>query len=200
MPDPTSTEENVKNTLLHEIAHALAGHEHNHDEVWKATARSIGCDGCRCGHWQQTTLTPRWARKSPLLRAAPKPPPPPASPLLRARTHARTNETKRFPGWGHMRAHPPSLQYICVGGGWVEGVLQTFRFPTSPVPAPRLGRRICPPPFWWNGFWRGPGVAASLIRWTWQRVLTSGKFDASFTLSTRVAFRRSRIHDCFVFT
>ena len=46
----------MKNTLLHEIAHALAGHEHNHDEVWKATARSIGCDGCRCGHWQQTTI------------------------------------------------------------------------------------------------------------------------------------------------
>ncbi len=36
------------NTILHEIAHALVGPKHNHDKVWKETARAIGCSGDRC--------------------------------------------------------------------------------------------------------------------------------------------------------
>ena len=40
----------LEETILHEIAHALAGPQHNHDRVWKETARSIGCSGNRlCG-------------------------------------------------------------------------------------------------------------------------------------------------------
>ncbi len=42
-----NSEERVRNTILHEIAHALAP-GHHHDRVWQATARSIGCDGSRC--------------------------------------------------------------------------------------------------------------------------------------------------------
>ena len=38
----------VRDTILHEIAHALVGPEHNHDLIWKARARSIGCTGNRC--------------------------------------------------------------------------------------------------------------------------------------------------------
>ena len=38
----------VGDTILHEIAHALVGPRHNHDSVWKATARSIGCTADRC--------------------------------------------------------------------------------------------------------------------------------------------------------
>jgi predicted SprT family Zn-dependent metalloprotease len=38
----------VRETILHEIAHALVGPEHNHDSIWKTTARSIGCSGNRC--------------------------------------------------------------------------------------------------------------------------------------------------------
>merc|ERR1711964_110891 len=38
----------IKNTLLHEIAHAIAGQEHHHDKVWKKIALSIGCNGERC--------------------------------------------------------------------------------------------------------------------------------------------------------
>jgi predicted SprT family Zn-dependent metalloprotease len=33
----------VKNTILHEIAHAKVGYEHGHNEVWKKYAESIGC-------------------------------------------------------------------------------------------------------------------------------------------------------------
>ena len=36
------------NTLLHEIAHAIAGVRHGHDEFWRAIAIKIGCDGERC--------------------------------------------------------------------------------------------------------------------------------------------------------
>ena len=32
----------VRETLLHEIAHALVGPRHAHDAVWRARARSIG--------------------------------------------------------------------------------------------------------------------------------------------------------------
>ena len=40
--------EEVRNTCLHEIAHALCGHKAGHGSEWKAKALSIGCDGLRC--------------------------------------------------------------------------------------------------------------------------------------------------------
>ena len=42
-----STDSELKETILHEIAHALAGPQHQHDRVWKEIARSIGCSGER---------------------------------------------------------------------------------------------------------------------------------------------------------
>ncbi|MEY4571503.1 MAG: hypothetical protein RLZ10_714 [Bacteroidota bacterium] len=38
----------VKNTILHEIAHALVGVGNGHNEVWKSKAKEIGCSGERC--------------------------------------------------------------------------------------------------------------------------------------------------------
>ncbi|MEJ7721587.1 MAG: SprT-like domain-containing protein [Ilumatobacteraceae bacterium] len=38
----------VIDTVLHEVAHALVGPRHGHDEVWKATARTIGASATRC--------------------------------------------------------------------------------------------------------------------------------------------------------
>ncbi len=40
--------EEVRDTVLHEIAHALVGPRHGHDQVWRATAQRIGCTGRRC--------------------------------------------------------------------------------------------------------------------------------------------------------
>ncbi|MDR7320790.1 MULTISPECIES: SprT-like domain-containing protein [Catenuloplanes] len=40
--------EQVTETVLHEIAHALAGPRHGHDRVWRTVARRIGCSGARC--------------------------------------------------------------------------------------------------------------------------------------------------------
>ena len=41
-------ESSIRNTLLHEIAHALVGRGHGHDWVWRAKALEIGCNGDRC--------------------------------------------------------------------------------------------------------------------------------------------------------
>jgi predicted SprT family Zn-dependent metalloprotease len=49
-------EARVKNTILHEIAHALVGHGHGHDIVWKRIAMAIGCDGNRCFSSKNTQL------------------------------------------------------------------------------------------------------------------------------------------------
>jgi len=40
--------EKIKNTILHEIAHALVGPGHHHNKIWKAKAIEIGCNGDRC--------------------------------------------------------------------------------------------------------------------------------------------------------
>ena len=40
-------EKTVRNTILHEIAHALVGKEHSHNKIWKQKAHEIGCCGSR---------------------------------------------------------------------------------------------------------------------------------------------------------
>ncbi len=40
--------EHIKDTILHEIAHALTGPGHGHDAYWRRMARSIGCTAARC--------------------------------------------------------------------------------------------------------------------------------------------------------
>lgn len=41
-------EERVRDTILHEIAHALVGPRHGHDAVWREIAIRIGSSGQRC--------------------------------------------------------------------------------------------------------------------------------------------------------
>jgi predicted SprT family Zn-dependent metalloprotease len=41
--------EEIRDTILHEIAHALAGHGHGHDKVWKRKCMDIGARPKRCG-------------------------------------------------------------------------------------------------------------------------------------------------------
>src|SRR5262245_10625838 len=41
--------EEVRDTLLHEIAHALVGPGHGHDAVWKAKAAELGATPRACG-------------------------------------------------------------------------------------------------------------------------------------------------------
>lgn len=53
-----ATRAEIEDTILHEIAHAIVGPRHNHDAVWKAKAREIGCAGERCHRVQHST--PKW--------------------------------------------------------------------------------------------------------------------------------------------
>lgn len=50
-----NSEERVKNTILHEIAHALCPGAH-HGPAWVRTAKSIGCTGERC-YTAENTVT-----------------------------------------------------------------------------------------------------------------------------------------------
>lgn len=40
--------DHIRDTILHEIAHALVGPHHGHDAVWRQQARAIGCTATRC--------------------------------------------------------------------------------------------------------------------------------------------------------
>jgi predicted SprT family Zn-dependent metalloprotease len=42
--------EAIRDTLLHEIAHALVGHGHGHDAVWRRKCLAIGARPERCSH------------------------------------------------------------------------------------------------------------------------------------------------------
>ncbi|WP_193605727.1 SprT-like domain-containing protein [Nocardioides dongkuii] len=53
-------EADVRDTLLHEIAHALVGVRHGHDAVWRTTARRIGCSGERCVRPDAPELPGAW--------------------------------------------------------------------------------------------------------------------------------------------
>jgi predicted SprT family Zn-dependent metalloprotease len=41
--------EEIRDTILHEIAHALVGPGHGHDEVWQRKCVEIGARPVRCG-------------------------------------------------------------------------------------------------------------------------------------------------------
>jgi predicted SprT family Zn-dependent metalloprotease len=40
--------QHIRDTILHEIAHALVGPGHGHNAVWRQKAREIGCTATRC--------------------------------------------------------------------------------------------------------------------------------------------------------
>ena len=44
----TASDADIRDTILHEIAHALVGKKHNHDEAWRAKAIEIGGTAERC--------------------------------------------------------------------------------------------------------------------------------------------------------
>ena len=43
-----SSHEDINDTILHEIAHALVGPKHGHNKVWKEMALKLGCSAQRC--------------------------------------------------------------------------------------------------------------------------------------------------------
>src|SRR3954453_5229611 len=71
------SEDDVRDTILHEIAHALVGPAHGHDATWRAVARGVGRSGGRGpGGWAaggsgapRPTRRPRRPRGSAPARA-----------------------------------------------------------------------------------------------------------------------------------
>lgn len=67
------TYEQINDTILHEIAHALVGPNHGHDKVWKQKAIEIGCNGERCGEeikikGKYTLICDHCGRENPMFR------------------------------------------------------------------------------------------------------------------------------------
>jgi predicted SprT family Zn-dependent metalloprotease len=54
------TFDEVRDTILHEIAHALVGPEHGHDASWRRVAKSIGSSGERCVSAESARVQPAW--------------------------------------------------------------------------------------------------------------------------------------------
>ena len=55
--------DHIRDTILHEIAHALVGPSHGHDVVWRQKAREIGCTATRCHNLNFSKA--RWIMKCP---------------------------------------------------------------------------------------------------------------------------------------
>jgi predicted SprT family Zn-dependent metalloprotease len=58
-------EEQVRDTILHEIAHALAPRGAGHGPAWRTIAISIGCKAQRCYGLEVARPTPRYRGKCP---------------------------------------------------------------------------------------------------------------------------------------
>ena len=58
-----ASKQEITDTILHEIAHAIVGPNHGHDEAWKTVARRIGCTAKRCHHVDHTPA--RWRGACP---------------------------------------------------------------------------------------------------------------------------------------
>jgi predicted SprT family Zn-dependent metalloprotease len=57
--------EAVRETILHEIAHALAGQPAGHGPAWKAVCRKIGCLPVRCDNGSAIMPFGRWRAECP---------------------------------------------------------------------------------------------------------------------------------------
>lgn len=54
------SEQEIREVILHEIAHALAGYDANHGPKWKAHARALGIEAKAC---KATTVRPEYSVK-----------------------------------------------------------------------------------------------------------------------------------------
>ena len=59
------SEDDVRDTILHEVAHALVGPRHGHDATWRGMARRIGCSGERCVSPDSPTPPAAWLGACP---------------------------------------------------------------------------------------------------------------------------------------
>jgi predicted SprT family Zn-dependent metalloprotease len=63
-----NSEPEIRNTILHEIAHALVGPHHGHGRAWRAKARELGCNGSRCCDRSVVAPSAKWVAECPGCR------------------------------------------------------------------------------------------------------------------------------------
>jgi predicted SprT family Zn-dependent metalloprotease len=91
----------VRDTILHEIAHALVGHGHGHDEVWKAKCVEVGARPERCYGEEVEMPKGRWRATCGGC----------------GREHDRHRRPKRLTGWfcGRCGKERGALRWVAVG-------------------------------------------------------------------------------------
>lgn len=60
-----SPPEDVTDTLLHEIAHAIAGGFNGHNDIWKKVCIEVGCKPERLGKNKSMEVTANWVGECP---------------------------------------------------------------------------------------------------------------------------------------
>ena len=60
---PLRKKEDIVDTILHEIAHAIVGPRNGHNDIWRKKAIEIGCNGERCG--DDVRLEGKWVGVCP---------------------------------------------------------------------------------------------------------------------------------------
>ncbi len=125
--------EQVTETILHEIAHALVGPRHGHDAVWRATAVRIGCSGRRCVPEEAPRVDGAWhgvCRSGHRTTAHRQP----------VRVKSCRECSPRFDrfalfAWTY-RGHPAPLHPT------YAAELTRLRAPSTPASRPRVGDRV----------------------------------------------------------
>lgn len=127
----------VYDTILHEIAHALVGNQHGHNDVWKDMARRIGCSAsvyhnhtftqpkfvivCACGQTQLLRY-----RVSPKLMDSNK----------RICKFCSSTEKRLYAWGGCTPSSVPPLTTV-TNATHIEGYVQPFYFSSASRRAPR---------------------------------------------------------------
>lgn len=138
-------EAEVRDTVLHEIAHALVGPQHGHDAVWRAQALRIGCSGQRCVTGPSPRPDAPWVGTCPAgheVRRYRRP----------TRVHAcgvcsRTFDPRHLVSWryrGQVVAMPAGyvaeLSRLRAAGPALAGAARSVEAASAPVSAAAAGR------------------------------------------------------------
>ncbi len=162
----------VREAVLHEIAHALVGPGHGHDRKWRTVARRIGCSGQRCMPADAPRVDGTWvgvcaaghrttAHRRPVR-------------VRSCRGCSATFDPAAILTWTHQgRPAPMHPRY--------EAELARIRAPRAEPPMTRLevGDRVR-----LNGAGRYAGLAGTIVkrgRSRYQVQTTAGMLSAAFT-------------------
>ena len=94
----------VRDTILHEIAHALVGAQHGHDAVWERKALEIGSTGARCSSPDAPQIAGSWVGTCPQGHSATRHRMPTRVLLC---TRCSGSESERVVGWTFDGAQVP---------------------------------------------------------------------------------------------